>query len=1325
MNGRLTSAETVKEFCRSWFEERDASGALIYILDDVDFVGTGEREYACGKEELDRYIRQDIEQMPEPFDCRLTIRRDQEIAERVNNLSIEMTLTNSLYSWSLRATFTLVQNEGGNWMIKSFHVAEPGTSQQGDEHYPETLVLENIRQLRQELINDSLAGGMMGGYIEEGFPFYFINDPMLKYLGYDDEDDFVTDIDGMISNCMHPDDRGMVDREVAAQLEDKEEYVVEYRIKKKDGSYLWVHDLGRKMRAEDGRAAITSVCVDITEQRETREEIMSLYNNIPGAVFRCRFDADFSVISANDGLFEFLGYTREEFAAMGNRMAAVIYPEDLAVMTGCLEEQLKTGDTIHNENRLVCRDGSVKWISIKAQLFTEPNGEQYFYGVFVDITDEVKARREKERLEQYFQTVVKYLPGGVAVVRYEENGHMTPEFISDGFAAMTGMSLEDAWAIYRQDAMAGVHPDDRDAVNERMRDYLASQEGHCDIVYRLKKGDGSYVWVKNTLSLIKSEDGVRRVYAGYHDMTREQEEQKKLSQQYNELILKHYRTPGPNALIVGHCNITENKILEIIDYTDSRLLETFGTDREQFFTGIAGFIMDKKERKHFYETFLNAPSMDAFDRKETVLEASCFIKLPRESYGRLAQFRVNLVKAPVSGDITGILTVTDITEETISAKILHKLSVASYDLVADVDLFRDTYTILSCSESAADVFKWHGSHSERVNQLLETKVVPKDKNHYTRMFDRDYMMERLKKEESYSFHYAITGENGDVLTKNLTISAIDLRLGRACIARTDITASVKEQQSLLNVVAYTFELMGFIEISTGSLSMYTRQTVLENLPPYFIENYEKSVDKIVKSYVSERGEDEIREQFKLDTMLRRLKEKPAGYDFVFSFQSEEGIKYKQINILWGDRNHKRVCMVRADVTDMLESEHRTKDTLKKALNLAEKASQAKSEFLSSMSHDIRTPMNAIIGMTALAEAHMDDAGRVADCLRKISISSRHLLGLINDILDMSKIESSKITLNRNRISVSKMVEQLSAIMEPQVKNAGLTFEIEAEDISHTQFYGDELRLNQILINILSNAVKFTPEGGSICLTVKELFADGEKDTVRYRFAIRDTGIGMEEEFAAHIFEPFVRSGQVAKIEGTGLGLSITKGLVDLMGGTICVDSKIGQGTVFHVELECEAVKEDGESEPEPVKQIEPESGGGLNGCRFLIAEDNAINSEILCELLKMFGADSVVKTDGAQLVDEFRSCAPGTYDAILMDIQMPVMNGYDAARAVRKLDRADASVIPIIAMTANAFDEDIKESLASGMDAHVAKPIDVDLLRQVLSKELEKKKRTE
>ncbi len=313
-------------------------------------------------------------------------------------------------------------------------------------------------------------------------------------------------------------------------------------------------------------------------------------------------------------------------------------------------------------------------------------------------------------------------------------------------------------------------------------------------------------------------------------------------------------------------------------------------------------------------------------------------------------------------------------------------------------------------------------------------------------------------------------------------------------------------------------------------------------------------------------------------------------------------------------------MVRADVTDMLNTERAAKAELERALLLSRQASQAKSDFLSAMSHDIRTPMNAIMGMTTLAKANIGDPCRVQDCLQKISASSNHLLSLINDILDMNRIESAKITLNRERIYLPDLVKQVGEIIMPQADQAGLQYDIRLGRIRNPYFYGDILRITQILINILGNAVKFTPRGGTVRFMVDELPAAEKSQWACYRFTISDTGIGMEEETLTHLFEPFVRSRAVSRMEGSGLGLSIVKGLVDLMEGHISVQSEPNKGTAFQVELKVETA-------PEGTSQLTPElqpldkiDGHLFLGRRFLVAEDNEINAEIVCEILGMCGA---------------------------------------------------------------------------------------------------------
>lgn len=382
-----------------------------------------------------------------------------------------------------------------------------------------------------------------------------------------------------------------------------------------------------------------------------------------------------------------------------------------------------------------------------------------------------------------------------------------------------------------------------------------------------------------------------------------------------------------------------------------------------------------------------------------------------------------------------------------------------------------------------------------------------------------------------------------------------------------------------------------------------------------------------------------------------------------------------------------------------------------AKQAAERASKAKSEFLSNMSHDIRTPMNAIVGLTVIASSNIDNKQSVQECLKKITTSSKHLLGIINDVLDMAKIESGKMTLNQESVSLRETMDGLVSIVQQQVRAKKQSFDVIIRDISTEHVCTDGVRLNQILLNLLSNAVKFTPEGGSIQVTVYEEASLKSEDYVRVHFLVKDNGIGMSPEFKEHVFESFERedSGRVHRTEGTGLGMAICKYIVDAMDGEITVESEQGKGTEFHVVLDL--LKEE-ISETDMVLPKEFD----LSGRRILLAEDLELNWEVARELLSGLGLELDWAENGQICLEKFEHSEEGYYDAILMDVRMPVMGGYEAARAIRALNRADAGRIPIIAMTADAFSEDIQKSLEAGMNAHTAKPIDIQEVAKLLEK---------
>ena len=380
---------------------------------------------------------------------------------------------------------------------------------------------------------------------------------------------------------------------------------------------------------------------------------------------------------------------------------------------------------------------------------------------------------------------------------------------------------------------------------------------------------------------------------------------------------------------------------------------------------------------------------------------------------------------------------------------------------------------------------------------------------------------------------------------------------------------------------------------------------------------------------------------------------------------------------------------------------------------ADIASKAKSEFLSRMSHEIRTPMNAIIGMTNIAMNSISDEEKTMDCLNKIDISTKYLLSLINDILDMSRIESGKMTICNEKFNLKKMIEELDVLIRPQTETKGLQFVVEAN--YHTPFLiGDELRISQVLINLLGNALKFTPNGGNIKLGVEEVLDESNLSAIR--FSVKDTGIGISEENRNRIFEAFEQeeADTAHKYGGTGLGLAISNNLVRLMGGNLAVDSEENNGSEFYFIITFPTYQE------EIIEDIVEEENISLDGKKILVVEDNELNAEIVQTILEMEGCMVDVAHNGKEAVEVYQQQDAYFYDCILMDIRMPVMDGMEATRCIRTSGKEDARMIPIVALSANAFDEDTKKSIECGMDGHLAKPINVEMLYCVLQKVLKK-----
>ena len=393
------------------------------------------------------------------------------------------------------------------------------------------------------------------------------------------------------------------------------------------------------------------------------------------------------------------------------------------------------------------------------------------------------------------------------------------------------------------------------------------------------------------------------------------------------------------------------------------------------------------------------------------------------------------------------------------------------------------------------------------------------------------------------------------------------------------------------------------------------------------------------------------------------------------------------------------------------------EQLKQAVDQADRANVAKTSFLSRMSHDIRTPLNGIIGLLEIGEAHPENTKLLRENQKKMKISANHLLSLINDILQMSKLESGEVVLSEEPMNLKTLSDDVLTIVEQRAAEAGVTLEYDksTERVAFQNIYGSPLHVRQIFLNIYGNCIKYNRLGGKVQTSCKCLGVDQE--IVTYQWTIQDTGVGMSQEFIRHIFDPFAqeRSDARSVYNGTGLGMAIVKNLVDKMNGTIEVKSEEGVGSTFVITLPFRLATEQSQEQQQQESEEIVESAS-IAGCRLLLVEDNELNVEIAEMLLEDQGAQVMVVADGQQAVDRFVSEPPGTFDVILMDVMMPVMDGLTATRRIRELDREDAKTMPIIAMTANAYDEDVKQCLDAGMNAHLAKPLQMDLVVAVIGK---------
>ena len=610
-------------------------------------------------------------------------------------------------------------------------------------------------------------------------------------------------------------------------------------------------------------------------------------------------------------------------------------------------------------------------------------------------------------------------------------------------------------------------------------------------------------------------------------------------------------------------------------------------------------------------------------------------------------------------------------------------------------------------------------YTAAMERYISAYVVPRDQERLRAVTKKSYVLAQLRTKKTFSVRYQVKDSSSGLKNVEIYFSATEKTAAEnsAIFAQRDVNALVEQEekyklearQSLEDILEGARTGIWTIELEEGCPPrMYADRTMrillgvqdgigpeacyrhwFEGIAPDYVEMVEESVREILKG-----GRAEVVYPWN-HPELGKIYVRCGGVpDKTFKKPGVSLNGYHQ------------------DITEIMETRKKQEQSIMELLERVRQANSAKSEFLSHMSHDLRTPINGILGMLAILEKCQDDPQRQRECRKKIRVSTEHLLSLVNDVLQISKLESGRPAAVKEPFNLHDTLEDCVTILSPLAEERGIRLELEDSGLRHSRVVGNPLHLKQILTNVIDNALRYNRPHGAVFVRAEETgFQDG---TVSCRFVIEDTGIGIGEDFKEHIFEPFTQEHQGARTNynGVGLGMSIVKKLVDQMKGTVEIDSRIGKGSVVQITLPVRA-DEAGSGEPADETWNMPDN---IAGMRVLLVEDNEINCEIVEYILRNAGVEVVIANNGKAAVEAFTAAEPGAFDCVLMDLMMPVMSGYEAARVIRGLDRRDAETVPIIALSANAFDEDIALAKDAGMNEHLAKPVEIRKMFQVMSR---------
>lgn len=849
------------------------------------------------------------------------------------------------------------------------------------------------------------------------------------------------------------------------------------------------------------------------------------------------------------------------------------------------------------------------------------------------------------------------------------------------------------------------------SVIERKIIHPEDAEKYAEIFTRLHNGESpvsseirlfyaelsEYHWTRIVYSLIESPDGRYSTAIGSTiDITEEYELHIR-----QENMLKLYQSNiNKDTLLAGFSNLNENQLIEVNAYTNFNLKDEIPRYDYHFFNFLLSKFIDKDDYASTFKQLNRNALLHAYQQGETVFNRSFKLKLTPEDSIRYVTLKMELTADSSSKDILIFFSLTDESKQHLMEQMLEKNVKNGLDSLLAINMRTDRL-ILSLEkgkqayDNVPDI-----PYSEFAFQMGKTHLAEnEDLNNYLQHFSYENIRNELDKNDNIMFTCQNL-QDGEIRTQRVRIFYIDKEMDIIGISNNDITDSVKERQELLMLLLNVVELACVIDIDSGSYVKHTMETMSKALAPESGHNFDEHCIEEAKATGEFENCHDILNQLRLNVMIEELHKNPSGYTLTHDIFIASSACIKMDNIFWVDEDHRYIGILRTDITNAEKKSRRQREDLSTALELAKRANAAKSDFLASMSHDIRTPMNAIMGMTELALMEPIENKAVRENLLIIKNSSLQLLNLINDILEMSRIESGKLTLVKQPFNNT---EEYNIAMERYTafaKAEGIHFSHSISTI-HNHFVGDAIKIHRIVDNLLSNAFKFTPAGGTVTYDLIEI-PTSNHNIAFFKMTISDTEIGMNDETIANLFEPFYMANKEQSKNSSGLGLPIVKRIVEYCDGTIDVSSELERGTTFTITI---PLLIDNNNYDKAEKTEEKLDTSCLIGKNILVCEDHPINQKVIKKILDKLDVNVTIASNGQLGVEQFLTSKKDDFDIILMDIQMPVMNGLEATRAIRLCKHPQGKTIPIIAMTANAFVEDKRACLDAGMNDHLAKPI--------------------